>query len=771
MKTPPTIPRFSMDDLSRMVAQHYDMKLPCQALASYIDQNARVGNPSGPNYVLKIANAGSHLDELDMQNRVLEHLAERDPALPVPRLVRTRDGNALFSATGVDGHSHQGRLLTFLPGSFLADTNRRPRLLERVGAFFARLDLALADFAHVAATRRLDWDLAQAAGNARLLPHMVDHADRALAQHFFDAFDRYLAPRLIGLPRQVIHNDGNDYNILADESDVLGLIDFGDMIHTPRICELAIVATYAMMGVDDPLAAASAVARGYHGVAPLLEDELDLLFGLICTRLATSVAKSAEARAAQPDNVYASVSELGAWRLLRRFVGLHPEKVRHQLRAELGMSAVFALPEAEQLRASRARHLNPTLSLSYRKPLQIMRGFRQFLYDEDGRAYLDCVNNVCHVGHCHPTVVRAGERQMDLLNTNTRYLHPHLVAYAERLLATFPPALSVVTFTCSGSEANELALRMARTHTKRQAVVVLEGAYHGNTAANIEISPYKYDRKGGSGRKTHIFPATMPDGYRGPHKGQDAVVGARYGEYVAEALRAAEEQGGAAAFIAESILGCGGQVVLPDGYLASAYAHAHEAGAVCIADEVQVGFGRVGSHFWAFETQGVVPDIVTLGKPIGNGHPLAAVVTTAEIAASFKTGMEYFNTFGGNPVSCAIGLAVLDVIERESLQRQAYEVGRHLLSRLSQLGERHALIGEVRGLGLFIGVELVRDRVTLEPATAEANEIVQRMKARGILLSTDGPLDNVLKLKPPLVFTQEDADRLVDELDQVLAEV
>ncbi len=768
MKTPPAIPRFPMEALGRLVAEHYGMTLPCCPLASYIDQNARVGNASGPNYVLKIANAGSLIAELDMQNQVLEHLAERDPSLPLPRLCRTRTGAAMFTALDPAGQSYHGRLLTFLPGTFLAETTRAPQLLERVGAFFARLDLALADFAHVAATRRLDWDLAQAAGNARLLPLIADHGDRALAQHFCDAFDRYLAPRLIGLPRQVIHNDGNDYNILADEQQVLGLIDFGDMIHSPRICELAIVATYAMMGLDDPLAAATAVARGYHAVAPLLEEELDLLFGLICTRLTTSVAKSAEARAAQPDNGYASVSELGAWRLLRRFIGLHPDKVRAKFRAELGLPTTFALPATSALVEGRARHLNPSLSLSYRKPLQIVRGFRQYLYDEDGNAYLDCVNNVCHVGHSHPQVVRAAERQMDLLNTNTRYLHPHLVAYAERLLASFPPELSVVTFTCSGSEANELALRMARTHTGRQAMVVLEAAYHGNTAANIEISPYKYDRRGGTGRKPHIFPATMPDGYRGPYKGQDAAVGARYAEHVAESLRAAEALGGAAAFMAESILGCGGQVVLPDGYLAAAYAHARAAGAVCIADEVQVGFGRVGSHFRAFETQGVVPDIVTLGKPIGNGHPLAAVVTTPAIAASFKTGMEYFNTFGGNPVSCAIGLAVLDVIERESLQTQALEVGAHLLRRLRDLGQRHALIGEARGLGLFIGVELVRDRTTLEPATAEANEIVQRMKARGILLSTDGPLDNVLKIKPPLVFTLADADRLVDELDVVL---
>jgi len=412
------------------------------------------------------------------------------------------------------------------------------------------------------------------------------------------------------------------------------------------------------------------------------------------------------------------------------------------------------------------------LSLAYRTPLKIVRGERQFLFDDSGRAYLDCVNNVCHVGHCHPRVVEAAGRQMAALNTNTRYLHDHIVEYAQRLAGTMPDPLEVCFFVCSGSEANELALRLARTATGRSDVVVLDGAYHGNTGGMVDLSPYKFDHEGGAGKPEHVRVAPVPDTYRGPYRADDPDAARKYAASVAGEIRGAVLGGRSiAAFYAESIPGCAGQIVLPDGYLEAAYGHVREAGAVCVADEVQVGFGRVGTHWWAYQTQGVVPDIVTLGKPIGNGHPMGAVVTTREIADAFDNGMEYFNTFGGNPVSCAIGLAVLDVIEAEGLRAHALEVGSRFREALTELGDRHELVGDVRGLGLFIGVELVRDRDSLEPATEEAADVVNQMKERGVLLSTDGPFENVIKIKPPLVFSLEDAGRVVGELDAVLAGV
>ena len=418
----------------------------------------------------------------------------------------------------------------------------------------------------------------------------------------------------------------------------------------------------------------------------------------------------------------------------------------------------------------RRKHLGKSLSTSYKKPLHIVRGSGQYLYDEEDRQYLDCVNNVCHVGHCHPAVVKVAQQQMEVLNTNTRYLHEQLVKYLRRLTNTLPDPLRVCFLTCSGSEANELALRLAATYTGQKDVIVLDAAYHGNTNALVEISPYKYEGKGGFERRPHVHKVPLPDGYRGPYKYDDPEAGVKYASHIKEVIDTLNQQGRKpGAFIAESLAGCGGQVELSKGYLQAAYAHIREAGGVCIADEVQVGFGRVGSHFWGFETQNVIPDIVTMGKPIGNGHPMSAVVTTQEIADAFANGMEYFNTFGGNPVSCVTGIAVLDVIANEGLQQHAWAVGNYLKKGLNALKPKHSLIGDVRGRGLFIGVELVRDHDTLEPADLEASLIVEQMKERGILLSTDGPLHNVIKIKPPLPFSKKDAAMLVENLNEVLS--
>jgi 4-aminobutyrate aminotransferase-like enzyme/Ser/Thr protein kinase RdoA (MazF antagonist) len=426
----------------------------------------------------------------------------------------------------------------------------------------------------------------------------------------------------------------------------------------------------------------------------------------------------------------------------------------------------------EALMADRHRRIGPSLSIAYREPLTIVRGAMQYLYDDEGRAYLDVVNNVAHVGHCHPRVAEAIRRQSAVLNTNTRYLHPVLAEYAERLAACLPSPLSVCFFVCSGSEANELALRLARTHTGREDVVVVDHAYHGNTSSLVSMSPYKFNGPGGRGAPPWVHTVVMPDPYRGPHRGRDAATGRRYAEYVRDAFADAGRGGRqVAAFFAEAIISGGGHIEPPTGYLSHAYDYARAAGAVCVADEVQVGFGRVGTHFWAFGAQDVVPDIVTMGKPIGNGHPLGAVVTTPEIAASFANGMEYFNTFGGNAVSCYAGLAVLDVLASEGLQEHARITGAELAAGLRGLQERHALIGDVRGRGLVLAIELVRDRATLEPAPRHAAYVVERMRERGILLSTEGPLHTVIKMKPPLAFTRADAQRLVRELDETLREI
>lgn len=421
------------------------------------------------------------------------------------------------------------------------------------------------------------------------------------------------------------------------------------------------------------------------------------------------------------------------------------------------------------LLARRTRSVSSTLSVLYPDaPIHVVRASGQYLYDETGRQYLDCMNNVPHVGHSHPRITEAATRQLSLINTNTRFLYAPLVDYAERLTALLPESLSVCVFVNSGSEANELALRMVHAHTGRRGVTVQDGAYHGNTTGLVELSPYKFNGRGGLGKPDHVEVTPTPDPYRGRHRGPDSAKA--YVTDAAHALRrSADSRYGAAAFLAEPLMGTAGQIQPPDGYLPGVYEQARSRGAVCIADEVQIGFGRVGTRMWAFEALGAVPDIVTLGKPIGNSYPLGAVVTTPEIATSFANGMEYFNTFGGSPVACAVGLAVLDVIRDEGLQQHALRVGDHLTHNLRELADRHEPIGDVRGLGLFLGVELVTDRQTRRPATELARELVIALRSKAILVSTDGPDDNVLKIKPPLPFTTDDADRLTAGIDAFLA--
>jgi 4-aminobutyrate aminotransferase-like enzyme/Ser/Thr protein kinase RdoA (MazF antagonist) len=421
--------------------------------------------------------------------------------------------------------------------------------------------------------------------------------------------------------------------------------------------------------------------------------------------------------------------------------------------------------------AARRERIGPSVRPSYRRPVKIVRGFMQYLYDETGRAFLDVYNNVPLVGHSHPRVVRAVQDQIGLLNTNTRYLHDTIAAYAGRLTRLLPDPLRVCFFVNSGSEANELALRMVRTFTGREDVIVLEHSYHGHTSSLIDVSPYKFAGPGGRGRKPWVHVAPLPDGYRGRYRRSDPEAGRRYAADVGAITDRIRAEGrGLAAFLAESMPSTAGQIVFPPGYLAEAYRHVRAAGGLCIADEVQTGFARLGTHFWGFETQGVVPDIVVLGKPIGNGFPLGAVVTTREVAAAFDNGMEFFSTFGGNPVACAAGLAVLDVLEDDGLQSRALRVGEYLLRALRDLQQRRPLIGDVRGSGLFLGVELVRDRATLEPATEQAAYVVERLRELGVLAGTDGPFGNVLKVRPPLIFSEVDASLFVGRLDEVLGE-
>nr|XP_023420095.1 ethanolamine-phosphate phospho-lyase [Cavia porcellus] len=462
-----------------------------------------------------------------------------------------------------------------------------------------------------------------------------------------------------------------------------------------------------------------------------------------------------------------------------------------------GTATMCELYSKEDTLALRGKHIGPSCKVFFAEdPVKIVRARRQYMFDERGQRYLDCINNVAHVGHCHPEVVQAARAQMELLNTNSRFLHDNIVALARRLAATLPPPLHVCYFTNSGyvlpsarlltptPAASSLVstapwgpglLGLRDPGTPRSSILVpvllLFSAYHGHLSSLIEISPYKF-QKDKDAKKEFVHVAPAPDTYRGRYREGHPDPAGAYADEVKKIIDEAHAGGRKiAAFIAESMQSCGGQIIPPKGYFQKVAEHVRRAGGVFIADEVQVGFSRVGKSFWSFQMHGedFVPDIVTMGKPMGNGHPVACVVTTQEIAEAFyRSGMEYFNTYGGNPVSCAVGLAVLDVIEKEDLQGNALRVGNHLTELLNKQKAKHALIGDVRGAGLFIGIDLVKDREKRTPATAEAQHIIYKMKEKRVLLSADGPHRNVLKIKPPMCFTAEDAEFMVEQLDAVL---
>ena len=740
-----------------------------RALPGELDQNLLLTTDGGEQYIVKILGDTSAASRQAMQNAAMSHLTAR--GFPVPQSQTSLAGEDIVTISDDSDQACLLRMLSYLPGHFYADVPAAahgPDLWRSLGGLLGKLDQALAEFSHAIPQELQRWDLAYGYVKCRSEQHLLDEHQAALVEYFLEAYRLHALPSVAEFPRSFIHNDANDHNILVDDreapSAVTGLIDFGDLVYTHTVNEIAIAAAYAMLNQEDPIATLVHMVESYHRERTLNEAEINALFLLVTLRLCTTVCNAAVELELRPDNEYLQVSATPAWALLEVLRKLSPFAISSKLRAACGLVAdTGRSPDA--IIESRQKHMGRTLSLSYEEPLKIVAGQGALLYDEQGNDYLDMVNNVCHVGHCHPKVVAAGHAQMARLNTNTRFLHDNLVDYAEALLATLPDELSVCMFVNSGSEANELAFRLARKSSLSRELVVVDGAYHGNTSACIDASPYKFDGPGGEGAPDHVHKVSLPDPYRGEFPGTDKEAAARYAADVGRVVAELAEQGKKpGAYICESLQGVAGQIIMPDGYLQAVYSIIREAGGVCIADEVQAGFGRVGTHMWAFETQGVVPDILTLGKPIANGHPMAAVITTREIADAFVTGMEYFNTFGGNPVSCAIGMAVLNVIRDEKLQENALATGNYLQEKLRELQDEFHLIGDVRGLGLFIGVELVDDRESKKPATEKTAALVEHMREHGVILSTEGPFYNVLKIKPPIVFDANDADRFLGVL-------
>jgi 4-aminobutyrate aminotransferase-like enzyme len=503
-------------------------------------------------------------------------------------------------------------------------------------------------------------------------------------------------------------------------------------------------------------------------VTPLEADEIEALFDLVQARLSLTVLISACRRAGQgaKDN-YINAYDSAALELMAKLESIGRESFSSAARLAAGLQPSLPGVRNADLLARREASMGRGLAMFYDPPLHIVRGEGVWLQDESGRRFLDCYNNVPHVGHCHPHVVEAIARQAGILNTNTRYLFGQVVAYAERLAATMPGGDWVCAFVNSGSEANDLAWRMAKAFTGHSGALCMEFAYHGITDALEGFSPAG-DLSGAAYPHMRYLPA--PDGYRGPIRQGEPDFAARYAAHADGAIASLAEAGhGAAAFMLDSTFLTNGVLDVPPDYVRSVVEKVRKAGGLFIADEVQAGFGRMGAHFWGHSTYGVTPDFVTIGKPAGNGHPLGVVITRRDIFQSFLTRTAFFSTFGGNNVSCAAGVAVLDVIENEDLINNAGKTGAGLKAAIRRLADKHDLIGDVRGSGLCLGVELVGDRKSLDPAAAETKRLLNLMRDAGVLVGSEGVHANVLKIRPPVVFRREHADLLVEALDRCLA--
>lgn len=726
-------------------------------LEGYESTNYKVESDKG-NFVLKKYVFDQEvLELLHSENRILKQLHSlKEYDFPVP--IASNKNEFLI----VENDSIF-RLLSFVEGHFLGNVEHTPTLLASFGRFLGQIDNALLNTYEAAiAGKEIQWDLKHFSNNYRFLDYIQDPKDKTLVDYFFIQYEENIRPVQHLLRKSIVHNDANDWNVLTKGGIVSGIIDFGDMCHSWLINELVVAITYVMMDKEEPLKVADYVIKGYHEILPLEEQEIELIYYLVSARLCTSLCNSAYAKTIKPNSEYITISEKPAWSLLRKWLTINPIHATTRFRNVTGFSSKQPESLEKQLKC-RHDHFSDALSLSYDKPIQMQRSAFQYMYDTQGHTILDAYNNIMLAGHCHPKVVRAGQRTMARLNTNTRYIYNELLTYSEKLLSKFPSHLNKVFFVNSGSAASDLAIRIAATHTKRNRIMVVEHGYHGNTRMGIDISHYKYNHKGGTGKPAYVIETLMPKAFGSGYE-DDGTAGAYFAGITQRAIE--QNYNEIAAFISEPIIGCGGQVPLAKGYLKAVYALVREQGGICISDEVQVGFGRLGDSFWGYEMYDVVPDMVILGKPMGNGHPIGAVVTTTAISESFANGMEFFSSFGGNPISCAIGKAVLEVIEEENLQHHAKKVGDYLKKQLKQLGTIYPEIVDVRGNGLFLGVE-IHDSAG-NPNTKLANAIKNRLREDNILIGTDGPYDNVLKIKPPLYFSKADSDILIDKMKSIL---
>ena len=765
-------PALTAEQAEAIAHQIFGVTGVARPLDSERDQNFRIASELGRSFVLKVSNPADDRGSLELQNEAMLHIARQDPALPVMLPLDAVDGGFL-SEFDEGKRTYFVRLLTFQPGATARPDQLGPEALRAYGELVARMGLALRGFFHPSSGYKILWDLKNTTYFRGLLSGFSGGKRRRLVERVLDRFEERVSPVLPGLRAQVIHNDLTLDNVLLDDAlRVSGIVDFGDLTHTSLICDLAIALVSLMWTRTDPLDAARHAIAGYVSRLPIEEAEADLLVDLVCARLVALVLIADWRVRRYPENAaYITANVEDAWNLLEHLDDLGLGRVGEELRAAcLRPDRTRPRPPYDELRQRRERVLGPALApLSYRRPLYIVRAEGTRMFDHEGRAYLDAYNNVPVVGHCHPAVTEAIARQSATLNTNTRYLHDLVVELGERIVATMPDGLDTVMFVNSGSEANDIAWRLATAYTGGAGAIVSAHAYHGVTAATIALSPEGWIQ---GQPPAHVETVPPPDGYRGPYHGGGSDCEIAYADRFREALTALSARGfrPAAAFL-DSLFTSDGIFATSPRYLREVLRHLRAAGCLLVADEVQCGYGRSGTHLWSFARGGITPDAVTLGKPMGNGHPVAAVVTRAEIAQRFASRTDLFSTFGGNPVACAAALAVLDVVEEEGLQDHASRMGARLRAGIDALRSQHPAVGDVRGAGLLVGVDLVVDLESRSPGPELARAVLEGMRDRQVLVGVTGRDENVLKIRPPLVVAPEEVDLVVEALDATLGEL
>ncbi len=769
-------PNFEQDEVRAVVEKYYGIAAEFSSLHGERDQNFCLSVAGEDRFVFKISNSIETPELIGMQLSALEHIASQNPSFSVPRVLANNQGLSYFPVEFSDGRTHFARMLHFVPGIPLADIEGEyPAECGRnVGQMLAKLDVALRGFFHAAAQHDHPWDLRR---GSRLIPftsHIKNTTDRNLVLSVLNHAQQNVEPALLKLRHQLIHQDAHKGNILVDPSDytkVTGLIDFGDLIFGTLAAEVALASMSAMQAPQDSLPAFCNVTAGFDEILPLNEDEIDLIYDLISIRHAMIVAIFAtriahgqgddELEEAQSDYVQRLAVLCGVGRsqttaALRKVCRFPSHCPNSPDDAESDEAEHALLATRHQVLSRHTKHF-------YDKPLHFERSLGAFLYGMDGRRYLDFYNNVPQLGHCHPHVVKAISRQAAALNTNTRYLYSSVVEYAERLTSKLAPHLDSCIFVNSGSEANDVAWQMAQFVTGNDGGMLMEDAYHGVTQPIRLFSPGHPDVQ----LPDFLRGLAVPDPYRDPS--EDLA-----DRYAADADRAISELKASghslAAFMIDSAFCSSGVPDVPDGYLRGVEQRVRAAGGLMICDEVQSGFGRMG-QWWGHEHHGVRADIVTMGKPAGNGHPLGIVVTSRSFLDRFLEHTGFFSTFGGNPVACAAGNAVLDVIERDNLIASGRDVGEYLRARLSELANRQRLIGDVRGHGMLAGLELVTDRDTKIPATEETKKLLEIMRQNQVLVGKEGRYNNVLKLRPPLILQRKHVDQFIAALDAALTAV